>query len=191
MKTICQGAKCAAKSNLRLRRRLSRPRKRIDDDTVVAAMQRRLAQLQNGPSVCIPNRGWLAFDRRQGAVRYDGAIIGPCDEIAGAVIEADCMHSTAELGDRLLMRNLMTGDLVLQRLSKALCRLHDRTQLINPVVDHALVQQRGGDSDGGDECDSRQPHQSGELCTEPEMAEYVHGDALVKLLGRAVVPAAD
>ncbi len=65
----------------------------------------------------------------------------------------------------------MGGDLVLQRLGKALCRLHDGTQLIDPVVNHALVQERGGDSDRGDDCKSRQPHQNGELGAEPEMAE--------------------
>jgi hypothetical protein len=50
----------------------------------------------------------------------------------------------------------------------------DARQRVDPIVGHALAQQRCRDPDGGDQRQCRQPHQDCELGAEAEVAENMH-----------------
>jgi hypothetical protein len=91
------------------------------------------------------------------------------------------MDSIAELADGLFSRKLVRNNLILKRPGKAQCRIHDRAQLVDPVVDQPLVQDRRRERDRGDHRQRRQSRQDGKLGAEPEVAENMHGGSVARV----------
>jgi hypothetical protein len=144
-------------------------------------MQRCLAQLHHGSTARVRGRRGFAFERGSSPVRDHDPASSPGGYVADAAIETDRMDGIAKLADCLLPRNLVRGDLIVERPGKTKCRIHDGAQLIDPVVDQALVHDRGGEPDRGDHRQRRQSRQDGKLGAEPEVAENMHGDTVASV----------
>ena len=133
-------------------------------------------QLGDLPAVLVT---WLAgagLPSSAGAAPCSTMILSRClgEHIAAATVEPHRMNVVAEQRQRLLSGELMRNHPVLQRSRDADRGLHDRTQLVDPVVEHPPLHQRCRCTDRDNDGKRRKAEQEGQLGAEFEVAEDAH-----------------
>ena len=71
-------------------------------------------------------------------------------DITVAIVEMHHVHGRGKLGDGGLMGKLAGHDLLLERLRPAEDHLRGRAQLVDPVIQHSLLQLPGAETDRRD-----------------------------------------
>ena len=95
-------------------------------------------------------------------------IVAPHDDVTRAIVEPHTMDAGTQTFECLFLGEPMRLYLDVQQLRDPDRRLHERTELVEAVIDHPLVHDRGGERDGSDQRHGGQSHKQRQLGAQPE-----------------------